>query len=190
MTITVTIGMLLGLLFFYIPKKYYTTGSLYITRKVSTNEASYYSYDGYYSQQVALSYTNTVLATLESKDILSKSLNSMAIDINDKNLRKYKNNIEGKKEGPQMITFTVKGNTKENTEMLWNNLIKETTEKLNLINADSGDKNISINKLVEKPVTVQLHYPLYICLIFGSLIMLFINFMFLTFKTYLKENTK
>lgn len=190
LSLFVILGLITGTIFFYIPKNYYTTGSLYITSKVDPDNNSYFNYDGYYAQQTALNYTNTVLATLESKPILTNALNNLSIVTNDKVLKKYKRNIIVVKESPQVIKFTVKGKTPENSQELWNNLVELTVNDLNRINNQSGDNNLSINKIGNTIFTSQYYYPLYLHIILGILIFIFLDLIYLTSKEYLKEDFK
>lgn len=187
---SLVLGLVIGLFCYYLPQEWYATGSLYITRKVNNTVEGYFSYDGYYGQQTALTYTNTVLATLESKDMLSSALKEMNINVDDKTLRKYNKNITGKKEGPQLITFTVKGNTAMEANNMWKYLVSNSTNKLHEINMNTGDANLNINKVLAEPVVTQLNYPLYLYLLGGALTLLFINLIRLTMQTYLKEGSK
>lgn len=183
-------GLIMGSVFFYIPKNYYTTGSLYITSKVDPDNTNYFNYDGYYAQQTALNYTNTVLAILESKPILTNALSKLNIDTNDKVLKRYKRNIIVIKESPQVIKFTVKGKTSEDSQKLWNNLVDLTVEDLNRINNQNGDSNLSINKIGNTIFTSQYYYPAYLHITLGILVFIFLDLVYLTSKEYLKEDLK
>jgi capsular polysaccharide biosynthesis protein len=186
----IILGLTLGTISFYVPKSYYTTGSLYVTSKVDPDNTSYFNYDGYYAQQTALNYTNTVLATLESKPIIATALYKIDINVNDQVLKKYKRNIIVIKESPQVIKFTVKGKTPEESKKLWNNLVDFTVEDLNRINIQNGDNNLSINKIGNTIFTSQYYYPIYMHIILGILIFTFLDLVYLTSREYLKEDLK
>jgi len=154
-TVSLLAGILLGCTYFFVPKKFTATGSFFVSRKIdSLLSESYFKYEGYYSQQTALSYTNSIVALLESTDLTSKSLEKLGTNPTEKNLRKYKNLIKVKKAGPQVITLTVKGNTPEKAEILWNTLSQMLMEETKKV-SELGDTNLNITKVSPEPVVKE-----------------------------------
>lgn len=147
----VLFGGLLGASFYFLPKKYVATGSLYITRGVEESSESFFNYEGYYGQQAALSYTNTVAALAESLDIREKTLEKLGIPASEEMLRKYDRRIKVTKSGPQLVTISVKETQFNDAEKLWSTLTDTLIEESGRINQE-GDYKLNIAKVSVPPV--------------------------------------
>lgn len=176
------IGLIVGIGVFFIPAKYLAIGSFYINREPDNN-VGFFTYEGYYSQQAALTYTNTVSALLESVDVQSRSLERLGIEINEQSLRYYGKNIKVKKSGPQLITLTVKGNNPEQAKNLWQAVSKEL-----LITADSintrGDTKLKIAVVSEEPVIKSTYKNVWVNVAAGMLSGIMLGIWFATLKEY------
>ncbi len=148
-------GALLGLVLLLLPAKYTTTGSFYVKRGVDTS-IDFFTYEGYYGQQSAAGYTNTVLALFESIDVQSSALAKAGMQVNEKTLQKFAKNTKVTKYGPQLIALTVKGNNETETNRLWRYLAEETQKTIVDINA-SGDPKLSISPIAERPVSRKVY---------------------------------
>jgi len=184
--LTIFIGLLLGTIYYYLPKNYYTSGTLYITRKVEQNSAEYFKYEGYYGQQAAISFTENVISVLESTDIQSKTLSEMKNEVTKVNLLKLKRNVTIKKSSPQVITITTKDATSKRSNEIWNNIVNISIKNIEEINNASGDPYLKITKIGE-PLTTQNYYPLYICAIVGAGISFFVYLSLVVLKSYQYE---
>lgn len=181
--IILVIGTILGIGYYYTPKKYYTTGSVYITRRTEGGPEEYFKYEGYYSQQAASAYTENVISTLQSVDLQSQLLANMKVDVTRVNLLKLKKSVIVKRSSPQLITITIKGNAPDKTLETWNDLVNITTSKLEGINTSYGDGSLKISKMSE-PITTQNYYPIYICVGTGMGLGLLSYILLLIFKNY------
>lgn len=175
-------GLVLGIAAYFWPAKYITTGSFYVKRGVDTS-IDFFTYEGYYAQQAALAYTNTVIALFDSVDIQSKALAETGIPVNEKTLQKAARNTRVKKSGPQIVTLTVKGKTENESIVLWAALAKETTQAITRINSD-GDPRISISEVAEKPVTKKEYKSLAINIPAGILAGLVLGLAVISLKEY------
>lgn len=144
------IGLFTGSALFYLPAKFISTGSLYITRSVE-NTDKYFTYEGYYSQQTAVAYTNTALALLESIDVKTQALEKAGLEPNSYNLRKYSKLVDVKKNGPQLITLTVKDNSFEKSQNLWNSIADSFIKYSEEANVNT-DPNLKVLKISPNPV--------------------------------------
>ncbi|RJR26944.1 hypothetical protein C4561_04165 [candidate division WWE3 bacterium] len=181
----VLVGTGLGLVLYNIPAKYISTGSFYIQR-TTENSSNYFTYEGYYGQQTALSYTNTVAALLESVDLRTLALAKLNVPVNEVTLRKYQRFISVNKDGPQLISLTVKGNTHEESKGLWESLsssLIDTTVDIN----KSGDANLSISKITDEPVVKKEYKSIWINLSAGFGLGLIAGILFISFKEYFKK---
>jgi capsular polysaccharide biosynthesis protein len=145
------LGAALGIfVYFYIPS-YIATGSFYVTRTTQKESPEYFTYEGYYSQQTALAYTNTVIALLESHDLKSKTLRTLDLPIDERRLRKLDKNAKVKKSGPQLVTLTVKGKTKRNALDTWLAMSENLLNTVIETNKE-GDSSLKVLKITEQPI--------------------------------------
>lgn len=144
-------GITGALAYYFLPPRYYATGSLFVRRSIYPYSEGHFTYEGYYGQQAAMSYTNSVIGLIESDDILSQSLSVLGIQVNQKNLRNYSKRIKTRKTGPQLIELIVKGESFEQAEELWQTMADSTINSLNNISR-ANDPFVGIIKVSEKPV--------------------------------------
>lgn len=156
-----------AVLYYIVPATYDATGSFFIKRGVDNNSTgNYFTYEGYYSQQTALSYTNTLTGIFESEDIKSKALINLGIEVNEQSIRKLGRNMRVKKSGPQLITLTVKGSTHQNAQAAWLAITRETITTANFLNTN-GDSKLTISQLNENPVIKMSFRNLYVNVLVG-----------------------
>lgn len=144
-------GTSLGALLYFLPFSFSSTGSFYIKRAAEPGARLYFTYDGYYSQQTALTYTNTVIALLESDDLRKKALEKMGVPITTESLNSFEHKIGVTKAGPQLITLTTKGGSTKDARDLWIALSTVLTETTDYINK-TGDPALSVSKVADEPV--------------------------------------
>ena len=155
-----------AVLYYAIPATYNATGSFFIKRDVDNSTGNYFTYEGYYSQQTALSYTNTLTGIFESEDIKSKALINLSTEVNEQSLRKLGQNMKIKKSGPQLITLIVKGNTSQNAKSAWLAVTKATITTADFLNIN-GDSKLTISQLAEDPVVKMAFRNLYVNILTG-----------------------
>lgn len=167
----ITIGSMLGAIiaiaaYFLFPPKYYASGSLFIRRTIYPYSDNHFTYEGYYSQQAAMFYANSVVGLIESEDVLSQALTSMGIAVDEKSLMKYARKIRTIKSGPQLVGVVVKGNNENETKQLWQAITDITTKKLDEIN-QRGDPFMSIAKVLDEPIMKKDYRDVYLFTIVG-----------------------
>jgi capsular polysaccharide biosynthesis protein len=145
------LGLVVGIIAYAWPAKYLTTGSFYVKRGVDASN-EFFTYEGYYAQQAALAYTNTVIALFESVDIHSSALANTGVPVNEKTLHQTGRNTKVKKSGPQIVTLTVTGNRESDSKILWESLAQETTQAISRINSN-GDYRLGLSAVSAEPVT-------------------------------------
>lgn len=183
--IFILLGALLGVGTYFLPPKYISSGSFYIKRSIS-GEKNYFTYEGYYGQQTALSYTNSVIALAESSDIKRLVLDKLKIDVNEESLRKLSRMIKVKKTGPQVILITVKADDYSLSENIWNKLSESLLSTTYEINKD-GDPNLMVVKISDRPVVKEGYRSMMLFGIGGSLISFTLFSLYICFKEYLKD---
>lgn len=177
------LGALLGTGIYYLPTKYLVSGSFYVTRTPQETSPEYFTYEGYYSQQTSIAYTNTVIALLESIDTRKEVLESQSQATSEKNLRKLARDTKVTKSGPQIITLTVKRNSPHSAENYWNSYA-ETLLNTVMEKNQNGDRELQVLKVAEKPVTAPVYKSLPIDIIVGSFVMLACSAGYASLKEY------
>lgn len=184
---TILAFTLAGILTFYlIPVKYVSSGSLFISRNTNPQQPDHFTYEGYYSQQAALSYTNSIMGLMESEDILAETLQNMQMEVTEENLRKLSRRVATKKSGPQLIELSIKAPSPEEAERIWvlhsGNTI-ETIEKIK----SNGDPQLNINKIRQNPVTKTTYKNLAVNIIVGIIIGTTFGLSLVLAKFYLRK---
>ena len=164
------VGILVGVAaYLIIPQTYNATGSFYVERSVETSNIDrFFTYEGYYSQQTAQSFTNTLLAMFESDDIKSQALEGLGQKVSEQSLRKLSKSMRIKKAAPQLITLTVKNRAAKEAEATWNALTEQTLSTANNLNRN-GDSKIKILQLNVAPVVKESFRSIYLNIILGFL---------------------
>ena len=145
------IGLILGIIFYFLPSKYISSGSFYISKKTD-NSLEFFTYEGYYAQQSAITYADSVVTLAKSVDIKKDVLEKMSQPINEKNLRELNKSIKIKKAGPQIISLEIKGRTYELAEETWTKFSESLIKKSDEMNKNSDEKLV-VNTVSEKPLT-------------------------------------
>jgi capsular polysaccharide biosynthesis protein len=130
-------------LYFALPDRYLAEGSFYVHRQVEIGVEEHFTYEGYYGQQAALSYTNTVIGLFEDTSIKKRSLEDLNIPTDEKNLRKINRQVRVKKPAPQLVNLIVKGTTPSEAENLWTVLSDNALQTAQTLNAE-GDPFLRI----------------------------------------------
>ncbi|HQK41809.1 MAG TPA: hypothetical protein PKV39_02345 [bacterium] len=145
------IGLVLGIIFYFLPSKYISSGSFYVSKKTDKS-LDFFTYEGYYAQQSAITYADSVITLAKSVDIKKDVLEKMNRPINEKNLRELNKSIKIKKAGPQIISLEIKGRTYELAEETWTKFSESLIKKSEEMNENSDEKLV-VNTVSEKPLT-------------------------------------
>ena len=179
------LGLLMGLAFFYIPPKYTSSGSIYINRKID-EPSEFFTYEGYYAQQSALGYTNSVSALIESTDVQKELLERSGEVLTSDSLRNLQRKIKVRKVGPQVIFIEVKEKTPEKSEEMWVNLTDIVISKSEEINRE-GDSNLYLTLLSSKPLVKETYRNIYTFSVFGLILGSALGLLLVSIKEYLKK---
>jgi len=185
LTVFVLIGGIFCLFYTLLPSKYYATGSFLITRKVNPAEKDFFTYEGYYGQQTALSFTKTVAALFESEDVFNRALKKMNINIDETSLRKLSKKIRVTNPGPQLVTLQIKENTQSNAVKNWEAVSESAIEITNEANKN-GDSLLGISKLSAEPIVKGQYKPVALMVLSGMVAGFCIYVVFFYLKEYIK----
>jgi capsular polysaccharide biosynthesis protein len=176
------LGGVIGIVLLLWPAKYMTTGSFYVKRAVDSS-IEFFTYEGYYGQQTAAGFTNTVIALFESVDVQSHALEKSGLPVNENTLQKLHRSTKVTKYGPQLITLTVKGTDQMQTNRLWRYLAEETSQTVVNLNA-SGDPKLAISAVAEQPVSKKVYKSPSIYILAGILSGIILASLVISLKTY------
>lgn len=140
-----------GMLGFFYPRTYTAVGSFFVTRTAENRSNEYFTYEGFYSQQSALSFADTVIGLMESVDMKKKALVSLNIVPDENSLRGANRRIRVRKAAPQLVTLQVKGRSLTQARDLWLALSGATLQTIDELKS-SGDASVRVTSLQETPV--------------------------------------
>lgn len=183
--ISTVMGIFVGFSLGFLTEKYSATGSFYVGRKIDPNLARFFTYEGYYGQQTALSYAKTAIELVSNPDVKKQTLEKLNIEVTDTTLREFGNLIQTKKTAPQLITVTVKASSPDKATRMWLALTDSFLETAYLLNLQT-DPNLTITKLSPLPIVKHSYLPLVSLPIAGGLIFLGIGVLLASLKDYLK----
>ncbi|MBW6441327.1 hypothetical protein K0B04_00235 [Patescibacteria group bacterium] len=179
------LGLVAGVIFYVLPTNYYSSGSFFVKRKIDPSN-DFFAYEGYYAQQSALSYTNSLTALAESPDVKKELLENMGEEVNNQNIRKINNAVKVKKTGPQMILITVKGKDYEISRDIWKKLANTLVQKSTEINKN-GDENLSVSLVSQEPLVKEGYKNIYIFTLAGILLATSLGILVISVKEYFRN---
>lgn len=180
-------GGLLGVLLYYvIPQYYVASGSFYISRAINNGASNYFAYEGYYGQQTAISYTNTVMGLFESTDVKAQAIKTLGMEVNDQSLRKLKRSLSVKKLAPQVIYVTVEATSPEKASSTYQAVADATLSIAQKLN-QSGDTQLQIEQVSKPPVIDDVFKNIFVNMLIGLGFGFVLSLGFLFLKKYLKK---
>lgn len=184
----VILSAVLGGLGFLISKNLPTThtGSLtiYVKRQATDPSTDYYTFDGYYSQQAAEKFTETVVGFLKSKDILLASAKLADLPTDQESLEQFEGSIKIKQVAPQLVNLEVTKEDAGAARTFCTAVAQATTERINLLN-QTGDKSISVDLLNTEPLVERNEPKILLNTLVGSLVGLLLALLYVFLKEYL-----
>jgi len=181
-----TIGVLA---YYFLPLKHYATGSLFIRRSIYPYSENHFTYEGYYGQQAAMFYANSVIGLIESEDIRAQVLNTLEVPVNEKTLRKYERKVRTIKSGPQLIGLVVKEESPQKAEELWQAVADSTINTMNNISR-VNDPFVGVIKVSENPVVREGYRDLAVYVLVGIGLGLILPVSYLALFNYFKSSKK
>lgn len=145
----VAVGALL--VAYFLPPCYEASATLYVARKVEESEGDYFTYEGYYGQQTAERYTETVVGFLTSEDIIRQALRKVAKSDDPEAVKEVFRNLKARRTAPQLVSLKVKQRSAPEAQYLWKALSEAVIETTNYLNQES-DKKLTISLLEVEPL--------------------------------------
>lgn len=166
---TAVCGLIAVFISVFQPIAYEASTSIYVRREAQLPTDKYYTYDGYYSQQAAKEYTDTVLGLLKTTAIARRAveLSNLAVSAND--LAGY---LKTKKVSSQVINVSITRADEGQSRQMLAAVVNAVGERVNVLN-QQGDNKFSVGPINTNPlITVvkpywQIYIPLGILVGFG-----------------------
>lgn len=170
MLLVIVLCGLIGVSIYYaFPPRYTATGTFFVKRAVESSSGQFFSYEGYYSQQVSLSYAKTFAALLESVDIKSKALQSLQMPVSDETLRKLGRQVRVKSATPQLVTLTVKGESVGEATNIWAAVATSALQTASSVNS-GGDALVTVVPVSSAPIVQMVYRNIYLNFLIGALL--------------------
>ncbi|MFC1755787.1 YveK family protein [Patescibacteria group bacterium] len=188
--IATIISGLLGVAgYFLLPKKYHASGSLFVRRSIYPYSENHFTYEGYYGQQAALAYTNSIIALIESEDIRATALKELNVEVNEATLRKYEKKIKTVKSGPQLVELVIKEKSQDKANKLWNAVADSTIVTMSNISRQN-DPFVGLVRVSSDPIVKQTYRNVAVCAIVGLGLGLVVSTGLLVLYSYLPNRKR
>jgi len=175
-----------GLAFFVslqLPPSYTASLTLYVKRQATEPSGEYYTFDGYYSQQAAEKFTETVVGFLKSKDILLASAKLADLPTDQESLERLESSIRVRQVAPQLVSLRVEQKDGAAAKKFCTALAQATTERINLLN-QTGDRAISVDLLNPEPLVEKSEPKIVLNTLVGILVGTLLAFLYIFLKEY------
>ena len=143
-------ALLFGILSSKLAASFGVSQSIFVRRETQPGSGNYYSYDGYYSQQAAERFTDTVVAFLKNKDIINQAATESGLARSPEEVGWVMGSFRVKRAAPQLITVSIEGSQRETVVRFVEMMTKKVTLLSVSLNAQ-GDKSIVLNNLESSP---------------------------------------
>jgi len=126
-----------------LPASFRASGLLFVTRQADSSSTNYFTYEGFYSQQTAERYTDSVLGILKSDQVKKLALDSLNLPSSSPDVKRFGNNTLVQKTGPQLLSVTISAGDSDTSKSLWQALADQTVKSVSAVN-QSGDSKITV----------------------------------------------
>jgi capsular polysaccharide biosynthesis protein len=150
---------------YIIPVSYVASIDVYVTRRAIEESESYYTYDGYYSTQSSVQYTDTVSGLFQTLQVVREAASEIDLNKDYQKSEKEPSDLSSDTEylkdtadkitvedvAPQVISVSFKDEDQKKAEIWVTSLGEVVQEKVSVLNKDSDGNfriDISPNPLV------------------------------------------
>ncbi len=151
------IGFIAAGISYYLPPQYRASLTLYVTHAGQTANDKFYNYDGYYAQQAAERYGQTVVGLIKDTAVVKQAAALSGLPFDDAEIKNLQRAIQVRETAPQLIRLTVTGREREGLGRLTISLAEVTAEKVWILNK-SGDDKLAVSLLENTPTWETVNY--------------------------------
>lgn len=160
--------------------------SLYVDKTPETVDSGTYGYDGYYAQQVAEAYTDTIVGLLQQPDLLVKSqkLLDWAETLPYENIE---SSVSVMRVAPQVVQLTVTMDNSGHATEFVSTLSDVAMNQVKSFNQEE-DKHIRLMLVNDSPLVSIIKYSPFLGAIAGALLATGIGVLVVSAMVYMKED--
>ena len=168
----------------FVPVRYEASLSIYVQKIIEQSMSGEYTYDGYYAQQAAEAYTDTVMGLLESPDVAASAL--MATGLNSDTIVALKRSLKVEKVAPQIVHMAVTQTDQQAASELVMAVTKIATDRVQQL--DTQTSGYTVETVNDEPLIVVQALPSMLTIRVGGLLGLMVSVGFLAFWVYLRTD--
>ncbi len=144
-------ALVAGIVSYYWPVQYRSQLTLYVQRIPEEPKLGDYSYDGYYAQQTAEAYTDTVEGLLEARDIIRQALEAAQMPVSAGQIRFVANHLKVEKVAPQLVSVSLTTRSQQDSTKLVSAIAQVLQEKIKTLNRQ-GNGGVVISLVDVRPL--------------------------------------
>jgi capsular polysaccharide biosynthesis protein len=189
-TLILLAGLVLGGIVWFsslqLQPAYHAVLSIYVQKIPEQPSSGDFTYDGFYAQQAAESYTDTVVGLFESPALHARALQIAEKPSDSLAVKQFEKQLRVEKVAPRLIDIELRSSTSEEARLYSLSLFQAVKERLeDLTSQDSADLNMRIDSVNQEPL-ISLVKPLVLLnTVVGVLVGLFAATSFILLKQYL-----
>lgn len=135
----VALAVIVGVVSAYWPTRYKSELTVYVQRVPEDPPAGDYTYDGYYAQQAAEAYTDTVEGFLQSREIIRQALQASNLPTDAHQIRRVEKRLHVDKVAPQLIDVALTMETQAEASSLVKAIAQATSQRAKALNQQENE---------------------------------------------------
>lgn len=128
--------------------------TVYIQKDPEEPESGDFTFDGYYAQQAAEGFTDTVVGFFESPAVALHALELAKETSTSEEVKSFQKRTKIEKVAPQLINVTVKDDNPEKSNVLVDSLLQAVSESASSIGTPSTGK-VNVAMVTKEPLVHQ-----------------------------------
>lgn len=169
-----------------LPPTYSASVVIYVRGQVAAPSKDFFTYEGFYSQQTAKEFTDTVAGLAKSQDIIKKALESLGKSSEVKNIKDIQGALSVRKTAPQLVQLTINNADGEEATKAVTALGSAISERVSELNKEGGVL-ISMQPLDSAPIVEEQKPSVALNILIVALIGLLLSVVVVFIKEYLRE---
>ena len=121
-------------------------GIVFVGRTAEKATSNFFTYDGFYAQQTAERYTDSVLGIIKSDPLIQSALLKLNLPSQFSEVTALRRNLLVQKVGPQVLSVRVTANDSSKAGNIWQALAEETSARVANLN-ETGDTSLFVKPL-------------------------------------------
>lgn len=185
----ILIGLLSAVFVSQLEPTYVATHSVYVEKVPEKPDSGDFTYDGYYAQQAAELYTDTVVGLFESPAVSARALEIAQKNNTAEDVKKFQKKVFVEKVAPRLIEVKVDSKSEMDASALVSGLFQAVNERVEeLTNQGVDSLSMSINVVTPNPLIATEEPMVALWGVLGLFLGLLISTSGVMLKEYLLSN--